>query len=566
MPQPRRRAGVTLAAPAAAPPAEFLALSRMSYGPRPEGLERVRAIGLDAYIDEQLSPAAIPDDECDAKLAAARLRLRYSAALDSSYPARDEALPLSLLGASVAELWPRAVTSLAWQERMRPWEEVRLAAWVRAVYSRRQLQELLVEFWHNHFSANPASDAAISASFPAYDRTIRQHCLGNFRALLEAIATSTAMLYALDNVSNRAGGGEGGNENFARELFELHTLGSDNYLKFYDDRRSIGQVAYGGESFARGYIDDDVYEAARCFTGWTAANGHWERPAQNDGSFLYDPDWHDTAPKTVLSPDGFPNIRARQPDMKDGRDVLDLLARHPGTARAICRKLCRRFIGDSPPPAVVDAATAEWMASRDAPDQIRRVVRLILRSPELRAAWGQKVKRPFELVVSYLRATGAELSLADAASDDGDHWADLLYNVGLAGHRIFEWPTPTGHPDLASHWLSTNGMLRRWNLPFVLAQPWGGGVSLDLRAQTDVAVPGGSVAQIVDYWARRLCGGALDAGVRAELIAFLAQGGDAAQPPAPTPRAPDWNDPAAIADRIAATVQLLAMSPDFQYR
>jgi uncharacterized protein (DUF1800 family) len=526
----------------------------------------VRTLGLEAYIEEQLNPAAISDALCDTRLAAARLRIVYPAG--TGYAARDEAAPLGFLNSTVAELWPRSNfgNQMAWAERMRPWEEVRVATWIRAVYSKRQLQELMVEFWHNHFNVNAGSDAAISVGFPAYDRLMRQHCLGNFRTLLEEVAKSVSMMYSLDNVSNRAGGGEGGNENFARELFELHTLGSDNYLKFYDNRVGVGVITYGGETFARGYIDDDVYEAARCFTGWTIANGHWERPAQNDGSFLYDTDWHDTAPKMVLSTDGRNTIPRNQPDLKDGQDVLTMLANHPGTARSICTKLCRRLVSDSPPQALVDAAVAEWMASRGAADQIKRVVRLILRSAEFRASWGQKVKRPFELAVSFLRATSAELSVADAASADGDHWADLFYHIGLTGHRIFEWPTPTGHPDVASHWLSTNGMLRRWNLPDVVSQQWGGAVQLNLRSQTDAALPGGTVTQIVDYWIGRLCGGAVDAAVRSELIAFLAQGGSATQPPKPTTRAPDWNDPNAITDRINAMVQLLAMSPDFQYR
>jgi hypothetical protein len=216
---------------AAVPAVEFLALNRMGYGPRPEDPARVRAMGLEAYIDEQLNPGTISDTLCDQKLAAARLRISYPVGV--SYPARDEAVGLNFLNSSVAELWARANFGMeqAWQERMRPWDEVRVAAYLRAIYSKRQLQELLVEFWHNHFSVNPGADAAISAGFPAYDRLMRQHCLGNFRTFLEEVAKSTAMLYSLDNVSNRVSGGEGGNENYARELFELHTLGSDNYLK-----------------------------------------------------------------------------------------------------------------------------------------------------------------------------------------------------------------------------------------------------------------------------------------------------------------------------------------------
>jgi hypothetical protein len=254
--------------------------------------------------------------------------------------------------------------------------------------------------------------------------------------------------------------------------------------------------------------------------------------------------------------------------MKDGRDVLDLLTRHPGTARNLCTKLCRRLVSDTPPQSVVDTAVAEWMAARSAPDQIKRVVRVILRSAEFRASWGQKVKRPFEAMVSYLRATGAELRLSDEDNATASYWGNIFFRLGETGQRIFDWPTPTGHPDVASYWLSTNGMLRRWNMAPFLSEggTWGGNAALDLRAQTNAAVPGGSVTQIVDYWIGRLCGYEITPAVRQELIAFLAQGGDTGQPPRPTPRAPDWGNDAAITERIACTVQLLAMSPDYQYR
>lgn len=176
------------------------------------------------------------------------------------------------------------------------------------------------------------------------------------------------------------------------------------------------------------------------------------------------------------------------------------------------------------------------MANLSAPDQIKRVVRTILLSSEFRSTWGLKIKRPFELVVSS-GATGAELPVDQVLADPnaGDYWGSLLWNYGQAGHQLFEWPTPTGYPDLASYWASTKRhAARRWNLPYILTRPWGGNVALDLRAQTDAAVPGGSCVQIVDYWIGRLCGYAIDPAARQALIAFLAQsaqGGDPTRPP-----------------------------------
>lgn len=567
----------TLSAAGATPPIAAIALNRMGYGPRKGEIAAFNALGatddarLQVYVEQQLNPDAINDSACDARLAAARLKIQYDAYSDpdpnESYPARHEAAPLATLGQQLAELWPRArgvAPYQAWPERVRPADEVAVAAWMRAVYSKRQLKELLVEFWHNHFNVNVDADSTIAATFPLYDRLMRTHCLGNFRTLLEEVAKSPAMLYYLDNVSNKAGGGEGGNENYARELFELHTLGSDNYLKFYDDRGSVGTITYNGKTYVRGYIDRDVYEAARCLSGWTLNNGHWEHPTPNDGTFLFYNNWHDNALKIVLGVN-FPYNQG----ITDGKQVFDLLCAHPGTARHICMKLCRRLVADNPPADLVEAAVATWMAHINSPDQIKRVVRTILLSAHFKSTWGQKLKRPFELVVSYLRAVGAELPIDEVLADPGagNYWAGLLWNYRAAGHALFEWPTPTGYPDLASHWASTNGMLRRWNLPYILARPWGGNVAIDLRGPTDADLPGGSCIQIVDYWIARLCGRTIDAGVRQRLIDFLAQkaqGGDATQPPRAMNGEP--NTAQLITERIESMVQLLAISPEFQVR
>src|SRR5262245_22530750 len=260
------------------PPLEIIALNRMGYGPRPGDVAAFQALGptpdaqFQAYVEQQLNPDAIDDGACDVRIAAARLKIKYDADSQGRYPALHEARPLVNLGKQTAELWPlrNYDTPMAYAERVRPFDEVRCAAWHRAVYSKRQLKELLVEFWHNHFNINGPSEPAIYVTFPVYDRdVIRKNCLGNFRTFLEDVAKSTAMLYYLDNVSNKAGGGEGGNENYARELLELHTLGSDNYYKFYNDRTQIPTIQYNGITYVAGYIDDDVYEAARSFTGWT---------------------------------------------------------------------------------------------------------------------------------------------------------------------------------------------------------------------------------------------------------------------------------------------------------
>jgi hypothetical protein len=145
----------------------------------------------------------------------------------------------------------------------------------------------------------------------------------------------------------------------------------------------------------------------------------------------------------------------------------------------------------------------------------------------------------------------------------GFNWDALFWRIGQTGQRPFEWPTPNGMPDDADYWTTTNGMLQRWNLPYVVAQWWGGNVAIDLSRQTSAGL---SCTAVVDFWIDRLCGYAIAPAARQALIAFMAQGGDASLPPAPTPREPDWGDPARLKDRLNSMVQLLAMSPDFQMR
>jgi len=414
----------------------IIALNRMGYGPRPGDVAAFVALGatpdarLTAYVDQQLDPDMINDSECDAKLAAARLKIKYDAKSDDpdpdkNYPARNEAAPLGTLNQTIAGLWPRARGITPYRpnsERYRPFEEVRVATWVRAVHSKRQLKEVLVDFWHNHFNVNINSNVAIAATFPIYDQIMRTHCLGNFRTMLEAVAQSVAMMYYLNNVSNKAGGGEGGNENYSRELFELHTLGSDNYLKFYDNRSSVGTITYNGKTYPRGYIDRDIYETARCLSGWTLNNGHYEHPAPNDGTFLFYNPWHDGALKIVLAEE-FPYNQG----IGDGKKVLYLLASHPGTARSVCTKLCRRLIADEPPSAVIEAAVAVWMANISAPDQLKKVIRTILLSNEFKSTWGQKMKRPFDFLVAYFRATNATLPVDEAGRSERRRLLGLVF-------------------------------------------------------------------------------------------------------------------------------------------
>jgi uncharacterized protein (DUF1800 family) len=488
--------GLSTAAP---PSTEAIIMNRMAFGPRPDYLAEIAAAGgIDAYVEQQLDPASIADTDCDARLAA---------------------FNFGTLGLSLSQLWAYRNMSSA-QSRI-PLYETRTATWLRAVYSRRQLLEVLADFWHNHFNVY-GQQSYIRSVFVHYDRdVIRAHALGNFRVMLEAVATSTAMQYYLDNVYSAD---SGPNENYARELFELHTLGAEVYHPEY----TIDTVPADFYANHTGYIDSDVYEAARAFTGWSVANGDSQSGGLNDGTFKYKADWHDRFQKQVLGH----QIPNDQPALKDGDDVLSWVAEHPATATHLAAKLCRRLIADGPPANVAAAAAATFLANTSAPDQIEQTVRTILYSNEFRTSWGQKVKRPFEHVVSALRAVSPANSAVLAPRTDYSVSDPFFSSYNAIGQPLFEWIPPTGYPDAAPYWLNSNSLLKCWNFfmyacePSSSNPPWSrvSGIRFDLKAEmpVDRATPN----QIVDFWIDRLLRRAIDPADRAALVEFAAQGAD----------------------------------------
>ncbi len=426
-----------------------------------------------------------------------------------------------------------------WEVRMRPFWETQRATFIRAVYSRRQLKEVLADFWHNHF--NVFGDESIQGPvFVHYDRdVIRANMLGNFRTMLEAVARSTGMMYMLDNYTSSVAGP---NENFARELFELHTMGAENYLGVMrqDD------VPVDSQGRPIGYVDADVFEATRCFTGWSVANG--QSGAPNTGVFYYRANWHDRFQKHVLKV----FIPQDQPDLVDGRMVLDTLAAHPGTARYVSRKLCRRLIGDTPSQATVDAAAQVFYDQRAAPDQLRQVVRAILLSAEFRATWGTKVKRPFEVVVSAMRAAAAQFPFVIGNGDSDT----FLWLYGNTGQQLFNRRSPDGYPDKRAFWMVPNPRVGSWRLcTWLMNEPGGTTFYLDVVTQTPPTVR--SANQITDFWIDRVFSRALSAAERSAAVTFMAQGMD------PNIALP-WND--SVKNRVRALVGLLFWSPEFLYR
>lgn len=432
------------------------ALSKLGFGPTMADLAEVERSGFDAWLAGQLRPPA--DDGCGERIAATRYRLKYQAQDQSEI---DEERHVAVISAPIQAHWATVAQSRPSQERVFFRHAVALATLVRAAHSRWQLRELLVDFWHNHFNVNAVGEPTVAVALPTYDRdVIRGHALGNFREMLEAVASSAAMQVYLNNRSSRGGSA---NENYARELFELHTLGRPAYLNaLYTRWRQVPGAMAG---LPQGYIDQDVYEAARAFTGWTIEDGAslgGGRRLPSTGQFTYIDAWHDAYQKRVLATE----IDPFQPPQADGRRVLDLLSEHPATARYVCGKLCRRLVSDTPSDRLVDDVAKVWTENRRAPNQIARTVEAIARSADFRRALGTKVKRPLELFASFVRATGIPLAATNG----------LLGELDGSGQRLFGWAPPTGHPDEQDYWLSSNAMRRRWSLLLGLADnAWGTG-------------------------------------------------------------------------------------------
>jgi uncharacterized protein (DUF1800 family) len=378
---------------------DFRFLQRASFGPAPGDLDRLRALGREAWLEEQLHPDKIDDAPCE--LLVRRLEsLRFSAGNLKEFK--------------------RGVVE----------DELARATLLRAVYSRRQLHEVAVHFWTDHLNVfQGKGDCAWFKT--AEDRdVIRRHALGRFRDLIRASALSPAMLVYLDGRSNRRGRP---NENYARELLELHTLG-----------------VHGG------YSQADVMETARCLTGW-------DLPAKGRGEPVFRPDLHDDGEKRVLGA-SIPAGGGAQ----DLERVLDLVCAHPSTALHIGRKLCRRFVADEPPEALVRRVAERFAASGgDLRETLREVLRDLPAGPP-------RFKRPFRFLVSALRGL--------AAVTQGR--SGLRRYLDRMGQAPFQHPTPDGYPEEPEPWHGT--LLWRWNFSLALAKGKADDAAIELKVDDRV--------------------------------------------------------------------------------
>ena len=361
----------------------------------------------------------------------------------------------------------------------RPRREVEMAAFFRAIYSRRQLFELMADFWHNHFNVFAGDDRDTRVAWASWDKDIiRRHVFGNFYKMVIRSAQHVCMSRYLDNYVN---GVNGINENYCRELFELHCMGAEHYQGNARQRDvevlpenpytalndaelnnpALGFLADPTLDIARFYVDDDVLEAAQAMSGWRYEDLSNADPGGcGSGLFITDEDDHiSDATKAVLTA-GVAAIPSNLDAETEGRLVCKLTAYHPSTAIYVARKLCTRLISDDPPQSIVDAAAATFFANRLSEDQIGLTLRTILLSDEFKdlANAGSKVKRPFEYVVSVMRAGGCQHDLRP----DDDASEDFLNTYDNTGQELFTWRTPDGFPDFRSHWQSAANMVQCW--------------------------------------------------------------------------------------------------------
>lgn len=548
-------------APLDFPGIALVALNRMGFGPRPGDVAAFNALGanddarLAAYVTQQLNPDPVEANDTEYH------QRRYGL---NGYPDPG----FTTLAKSLTQLWQdHRVGGI---QSSRPVEETRLNTYLRMVYSRWQLREVLADFWLNHFNIY-GFETYTQETFVHYDRdVIRPNIFGNFRDMLEAVTRSTSMLYYLDNYTNTR---NGPNENWARELFELMTLGSGNYYGVgSQDNVPLwaptmlwpAGTPSAGDEIPAGYVDNDVYETARAFTGWGVSS--------TLGTFLYTLANHDNFQKAVLS-QGQVNIPVNQADEKDGEDVLTMLAAHPGTGRHVARKLCRRLISDHPPESLVetigDLFTAQWQA----PDQLQQVYEAILLSTEFKTTWGEKIKRPVEYSVSAMRALAANWNFGYTSQNPltvEQDTANFLSRQTKTGHNLFARVPPDGFGDQEDFWSGTNTRLQCWRLGSWLIDQDIDGTSatddfrLDVLGQTYAAFPAlphqATSEQLVDFWIGRIFGRALEAAQRDELVDFMAQGNSPTQALLLDGSS---STPTAVRARLRALVGLMFMTPEF---
>ena len=466
------------------------ALNRLSFGPRPGDVAAVKKAGLNRWIEAQLNPGSIDDSALEKELKVLKLLGETPDRLSLAHRADQGNIRRFLQErAKVAQGKP-ATTGQKQPTVLKPGEqkllreveeagfdpgtsaqalgELMAAKLARAIDSDRQLQEVLVDFWGNHFNLDTNKGSVAVLKITDDRDTIRPHVMGSFRELLGASAHSAAMMVYLDNARSTASytnkrdkKTRGGlNENYGREIMELHTLGVDG-----------------------GYTQKDVTEVARAFTGWGVSPG---------GEFVFRERAHDNAEKVILGvtlpADG---------GKKDGERVLDILAAHPATAQHIARRLCLRFVSDDPPSALVDRVAAAFTQSKG---DLKATYRALFKSPEFNSAgaYRAKIKSPLEFAASAVRALDGSFALPDPGNPRQRQWLmvigrsardrgykgggqrpPLASEIANMGQPLWGYQAPTGYPEDSKQWVSSSALVARLNFALALTSGRIGDVALD---------------------------------------------------------------------------------------
>ena len=553
-------------------------LNRAGYGPRPGDVEKVKRLGIDKYLDLQLHPDRIDDSAIEARLSDYPSLKMSIAQIQEQYPlpqliARELGLrqpngqlqpkqnnPNAQGGAAEDENQKREyrqqINAYYRSHDLKPpqflLQELQGQKLTRAIYSERQLQEVMTDFWFNHFNIFWAKNADRDLTTNYEMNVIRPNTMSKFKDLLMATAKSPAMLVYLDNFQstapdakvpqgparfNRRPGAFGNqrpglrpndpgvqgqrmpnqnqqqaanqlrnrkpgiNENYAREIMELHTLGVEG-----------------------GYTQKDVQEVARCLTGWTL-----DRPRQGS-SFVFRPWMHDDGEKTVLGR----KIPAGG-GIKDGEMVIDILAHHPSTAKFISTKLVRRLVSDTPPQSLVDRVASVYLKTDG---DIREMLRTIFTSNEFNSpeVYRAKIKSPFELAASASRALGADLTNAQQTSQF----------IAKMGQPLYLYQAPTGYPDRADQWVNTGSLLERLNYGLALTTNRLRGASVDVK-QLSLGIDNSDRARVLDRAIALLLKDDVSSQTRAVLEKQLKEGVPVKGELGEAPRIPTGGDEDAMA-------------------
>ena len=457
-------------------------LNRCCFGFKESEYQRALSLGYTGWLQEQLNYTSLDNSALEASIASTLPRVSWTAA--------------------------QLITDVkATGKKGQGATELITATLLRQLFSPRQLYEVMVEFWSNHLNIAAASSPEVYYKVVDDRDVVRANALGSFPAMLKASARSLAMLYYLDNVSNTK---NGPNENYARELMELHTLGIEG-----------------------GYSETDVKEVARCFTGWTVTGA-----SSNNPVFTFTTSQHDTGAKTVLG-----NSIAAGGGISDGDKVLDILATHPSTARYVAEKLCTRFIGEHSQTTAIDQVAATYTATNG---DIKAMLLTLFGSTEFMASYDRKIRRPVEYILGAIRVIEPTLT--------GDYLSKISSRLTSLGQIPFKWPTPDGYPDEMADWVNTGASLTRWNWVFGLAEDK---ITTGIRINVAALISTANTPQLlVDRLSARLLRRTLSVEDRDRFISFAANGGTSTQ----------VLDATVLSLRAREMIGLMLASKYFQYR